>query len=72
MLSEESAIELVEKHMSQQDLRGYKYEFLKIETKEHRPEVYGVVYNVYSPEGSIIDGPAVFIVDKETREVRVL
>ena len=71
-LSELEARELAEKYISEQDLRGYKYEFVKVNFDEKRPHEYGVIFNVYSSENSLIDGPAVFIVDKTTSELHVL
>lgn len=71
-ISENEAREVVEKHLSEQDLKGYRYEFVKVSYTKKRPDEYDVVFNIYSPENAIIDGPAVFIVDKNSGEVSVL
>jgi len=71
-LSQQEARELVEKYISEQNLHGHKYEFVKVNFDEKSPDEYGVIFNVYSPENSLIDGPAVFIVDKNTSGVHVL
>ncbi len=71
-LSEADVKSLVEDYLSKQDLRGHRYEFVKINFNDKYPNEYGAVFNVYSPENSLIDGPAVFIVDKNSKEVRVL
>ena len=63
---------LVEQFLGQQDLRGYRYEFVKVNFDERYPNEYGAVFNVYTPDNTLIDGPAVFIVDKNSREVRIL
>jgi hypothetical protein len=66
------AKELVEKHLLTQNLRGYRYEFVKVNFIEKKPEEFGVVFNVFTPKNAPIDGPAVFIVDKSTGNIRVL
>lgn len=71
-ISENQARELVEAHLRQRDLKGFRYEFVKVSLTEKRPNEYGVVYNIYAADNSIIDGPAVFIVDKSSGEVGFL
>lgn len=71
-ISENQARELVENHLTEQDLKGFRYEFLKISYDEKHPNEFGVVFNIYTPENSLIDGPAVFIVDKNSGDVSVL
>lgn len=72
ILSDIKARQLAEDYLSRQDLKGFRYEFVMIKHNEQRPDVLGVVFNVFTSEGSIIDGPAIFLVDKETKEVTVL
>ncbi|VAW83404.1 hypothetical protein MNBD_GAMMA16-2094 [hydrothermal vent metagenome] len=71
-LTELEARKLVEKYISEQDLRGFKYDFVKVTSSDKNPNEFGVIFNVFSPEDSLIDGPAVFIVDKNTSMVYVL
>jgi len=71
-LSEAEVKILVEEFLFKQDLRGFRYEFVKVNFDDKYPNEYGAVFNVYSPENSLIDGPAVFIVNKNSKEVHVL
>lgn len=71
-VSDAEAKRLVEDFLAKQDLKGYRYEFVRVNFNNKYPDEYGAVFNVYSPEGSLIDGPAVFIVNKNSRKVRIL
>lgn len=63
---------LVEDFLAKQDLRGHRYEFVKVVSSEKYPEEYSAVFNVYTLDNFLSDGPAVFIVNKNSKEVRVL
>jgi hypothetical protein len=71
-LSEVEVKELVEDFLAKQDLKGHRYEFVKVNFDDKYPDEYGAVFNVYTSDDSLIDGPAVFIVDKNSKEVSVL
>lgn len=71
-MNDEEAQALAETFLSQQDLKGFKYEFVTVKENELQPDYFGVVFNVFSPENTIIDGPAIFLVNKETKDVSVL
>lgn len=63
-LSEAEIKSLVE-NFFKQNLRGHRYEFVKVNFDDKYPNEYGAVFNVYSPKNSLIDGPAFFIYDKK-------
>jgi len=71
-LSETEVQNLVEEFLSRQDLKGCRYEFVKANFNDKYPNEYEAVFNVYSPENSLIDGPAVFIVDKSSKKVSIM
>ncbi|WUR12416.1 hypothetical protein E7V67_022345 [[Empedobacter] haloabium] len=69
-ISKERAQELAIEHVSQLDLRGYRYEFVGISFDEKWPNEWGAVFDVFTPNGNLMDGPVVFVVEKETGIVR--
>lgn len=71
-LSEAEVKGLVEDFLAKQDLKGHRYEFVKVNFDAKYPDEYGAVFNIYTPDNSLIDGPAVFIVNKNSKEVSVL
>ena len=71
-LSDAEVQSLIEDFLASQVLKGHRYEFVKVRFDEKYPDEYGAVFNVYTPDNSLIDGPVVFIVDKNNKEVRIL
>lgn len=72
MICEVAARQRAEQFLSAQDLRGYVYQFSHAKTTERRPEDWGVVFDVYSPEKTLVEGPVVIIVNKLTGSVSFL
>lgn len=71
-LSEAEVKGLVEDFLKKQDLKGHRYKFVKVNFDDKHPDEYSAVFNIYTPDDSLIDGPAVFVVDRNSKEVRVL
>ncbi|GAC1034697.1 hypothetical protein thsps21_55260 [Pseudomonas sp. No.21] len=69
-VSRERAKELAVSYVDSLDLRGYRYEFAGISFNEKSPDEWSAVFDVYSPSGSLVDGPAVFVVEKDSGRVR--
>lgn len=72
MVDQTEARRLAENFLSQQDLRGFSYIFSGVTYDERWPDEWGIVFDVYSPEMSLIDGPVVLVVSKATGEVRTM
>jgi hypothetical protein len=72
MVDQTEARKLAEDFLSQQDLRGYSYIFSGVTYDDRWPDEWGIVFDVYSPEMSLIDGPVVLVVSKTTGEVRTM
>lgn len=70
MISKEQAKQLALKHVRDLDLRGYRYEFAGISSRDGFPDEWGAVFDVYTPKGHLIDGPVVLVVESQTGEVR--
>ena len=66
-ISEEDAVSLAKAHLAQLDLRGWSYEFGAV----HRAfdGRISVVFDTYSPSGSLVDGPVAVLVNPTTGRV---
>lgn len=69
-VSREQARELAVSYVESLDLRGYRYEFVGLSSNEAWPDEWAAVFDVYSPSGSLVDGPIVFVVEKDSGRVR--
>lgn len=70
IISKDKAKELAIEHVMKLDLRGYKYSFVGISFDEKWPGEWGVIFDVYTPSGNLMDGPVIFVVEKDTGRVR--
>lgn len=69
-ISKEQAKDLAIAYVNSLDLRGYRYEFSGISFDKNWPNEWGAVFDVYTPQGHLMDGPVVFVVEKDTGRVR--
>ena len=69
-VSREQAKDLAISYVGGLDLRGYRYEFVGISFNEKWSDEWGAVFDVYTPNGNLIDGPVIFVVEKSTGRVR--
>lgn len=72
MIDEVAARENAERFIARHDLKRHVYRFLNVKSTQRRPDEWGVVFEVYSPENALIDGPVVVIVNKLTGDVKFL
>ena len=72
MIDRTKARELAEQFLGQQDLRGFAYRFSGITFDQRWPGEWSVVFDVYSPDDTLIDGPVVLIVDKANGRVQTV
>jgi hypothetical protein len=68
-VSREQAKELAVAHVGTLDLKGYRYEYVGTSFDANWPDEWGVVFDVHTPDGHLMDGPVVFVVEKETGRV---
>ena len=66
-ISDDDAVARAKKHVAQLDLRGWRYEFGAV----HRASDgrISVVFDTYSPTGSLVDGPVAVLVCPTTGQV---
>lgn len=66
-ISDDDAVALAKEHVAQLDLRGWRYEFGAV----HRASDgrISVVFDTYSPSGSLMDGPVAVLVNPTTGKV---
>lgn len=69
-ISKDDARALAEAYVEGLDLRGWRYEFACITEPRTRTDELAAVFDTYSPEGNLVDGPVVFIVNTTTGKVR--
>ncbi len=67
-MTDDDATALAVAFVSGQDLRGWRYAPAGV-THTH-PGVAAVIFETFSPEGNLVDGPAIVLVDVATRGVR--
>ena len=70
MIDQIAAREMAEQFIARQNLKGHTYKFSGVKFDERWPSEWGVVFDVYSPQNTLIDGPIVIVVDKTTGEAR--
>lgn len=66
-VSDDDAVAVAKAHVAQLDLRGWRYEFGAV----HRAfdGRISVVFDPYSPAGSLVDGPVAVLVNPATGKV---
>lgn len=62
-ISLDQARELARDYIAAQDLRGWRLEVVEVHRAGMDPRNWTVIVDRYSPEGGVVDGPAVLIVD---------
>lgn len=72
MIDQAAAREMAEQFIARQDLKGHKYKFVGVKFNERRPSEWGVVFDVYTLQDSLLDGPVVILVDRTSGATRVL
>jgi hypothetical protein len=68
-VSKAQAILIAEKFISNQDLRGYKYQFGDATTIDRYPNEWNIIFDIYSQENTLMDGPVIVIVNKNDGRV---
>jgi hypothetical protein len=49
---------------------GTSVEYVGLADRHEHPREWSVAFDVYSPDGNLIDGPVVVIIDKDTMKAR--
>ena len=68
-ISKDEAKALALTYIDSIDLKGFRYEFVGISFDENWPNEWGAVFDAYTPNGNLMDGPVVFVVEKDSGRV---
>jgi hypothetical protein len=71
-ISLEQAKALAEDYIAEQDLKGWRFEVADVHRAGADPDNWSIIVDRFSPEGGIVDGPQILIVNGSTGEVRTL
>jgi hypothetical protein len=71
-ITQSAAKQLAAEHIAQLDLRGWRYEIVTVHRSSYDKRKWSVVVDRFSPEGTLVDGPAVFVVDADDGSVWTL
>jgi hypothetical protein len=69
-LTKNEVKEIALRFVSEQDLHGFKMEFVETNKRVRYPDEWVAVFDVYSAKGELIDGPSLIIIDEKTGEAR--
>ena len=58
-----------EDYIARQDLKGWRFEVAEVHRAGADPDNWTVVVDRFSPEGGVVDGPEILIVNGATAEV---
>ena len=72
MLEEKQAQAIAEEFISSQDNRGFSLKFVSIRRDDQWPKEWSVVFDVFTEQGALLDGPVVVIVNEESNQARYL
>ncbi|MCA1198708.1 hypothetical protein K9B35_12080 [Sphingomonas sp. R647] len=71
-MSLEQAKLLADKYIAAQDLKGWRFQVVEAHRAGVDPDNWTVIVDCFSPEGGLVDGPKILIVNGVTGEVRTL
>ncbi|WIA58334.1 hypothetical protein N6H05_11235 [Sphingobium sp. WTD-1] len=69
-VSLEDAMSLAKSYLSRQDLKGWRFEVAEAQRHPTDAANWSVIVDRFSPEGGLVDGPQILIVNGETGDVR--
>ena len=71
-ITQSAAKQLAAEYIARLDLKGWRYEIVKVHRSSIDKRTWGVVVDCFSPEGTLVDGPAAFVVDADNGSVWTL
>ncbi|MEI4508299.1 hypothetical protein WBQ88_13210 [Sphingopyxis sp. CCNWLW253] len=72
LISEQQAKDLAAEYLAKQDLLGWRFDVAEAHRAGIDPSNWTVIFDRFSPEGTVVDGPQVLVVNGMTGEVRTL
>lgn len=70
MIDSDQAGQLAIAYVSSLNLKGYRYEYSGVNKEKYYTGEWGVMFDVYAPEGHLMDNHAIFFVNPETGKIR--
>jgi hypothetical protein len=70
LVSQDQAWQFASAFISQQDLKGWRFDVAEAHRAAIDPDNWTVIVDRFSPEGELVDGPQILIVNGATGEVR--
>jgi hypothetical protein len=69
-VTSEEARAIAEQFVACLDMRGFAVSYVETRKDDRRPGEWATIFDVYSAQGTLVDGPMVIIVDEKTRAAR--
>ena len=70
-MNEDEAKTMAERFIATQDMKGHSIQFVSATKGIRSPDEWSILYDLFSPQGTLIDGPIVVLVDDASGEVRL-
>lgn len=71
-VSQEDAALIATAYFGSLDLRGWRYEVVEVKRVASDPERWTIVVDSFSPEGTLVDGPLIYLIDGTTGAMQTL
>lgn len=71
-MTEDEARAAADSLLETMDKKGHEMTFVEAKPRIRYPGEWSVIYDVFSPQGTLIDGPIVVIVDESSAEARLM
>jgi hypothetical protein len=69
-ISGDEALVLARDYIAQQDLNGWRFEVAEAQRHSYDPSNWAIIVDRFFPEGGLVDGPEILIVNGVTGEVK--
>jgi hypothetical protein len=71
-LPSEQVREIAEQFVAAQDNKGFTLKFVSAKKNDRGPGNWSAIFDVFTPQGSLLDGPVVVIVNEESKQAHYL
>lgn len=71
-MTEDEARAAADSLLETMDKKGHGIAFVEAKPSTRYPGEWNVIYDLFSPQGTLIDGPVVIIVDENSAEARLM
>nr|WP_321361625.1 hypothetical protein [uncultured Hyphomonas sp.] len=71
-MTEAEARAAADRFLEDQDKKGHRMVFIEAKRSLRHPGEWNVIYDLFSPQGTLIDGPVIVIVDEQDAEAHLM